>query len=114
MAQEGDPMPTPDGKLDESEQARAIAWIKGKWPKHVCPICGTNAWGLEPQVVKMEVASSPLAIGGPYYPLIILFCANCAYAAAFGAIQMGIVQRDPQSIVDATSAAGVQTESASG
>lgn len=45
---------------------KAIDWIRENWTKSTeCPICGSDNWGIGPQIVEMR--SSELA--SPLYPL---------------------------------------------
>ncbi len=69
--------------LSLAARRRALAYIDSVWPedKQVCPICGTNDWGIN------DVANLPVRPEGvevlldttKVYPLVPVTCKKCGY-----------------------------------
>lgn len=86
-------------KLTAKETERALKFVNGYAEKKgdaVCPICGTQNWILNPSFVELN-QFYPLQgtmLGGPVYPMILLFCKECGFTHFLNAKYSGILDEE--------------------
>jgi predicted nucleic-acid-binding Zn-ribbon protein len=72
----------------EVNYQKAIDWIRKNWTKPTeCPICGSDNWGIGPQIVEVR----GLNPDSPVYPKFFVFCQKCGYTIFFNAVIAGLV-----------------------
>jgi predicted nucleic-acid-binding Zn-ribbon protein len=80
-----------------TEKVRAedvVQWIKEHWRgAKVCPICGSNDWRVNADVVALlRVEEEGTVLGGATYPLVLMTCGVCGYTLMFNALIAGLVK----------------------
>lgn len=81
--------------LTEAQTKKFIEWVHTKQPGEiVCPVCKSTKW-VAGELVLMPPTMNPSGgynLGGATYPLLPIFCTNCAHALFFNAIAIGVVE----------------------
>jgi hypothetical protein len=74
------------------------AWLKDHWSldRRICPICGTNDWGLIPQFVHMSLGPLGPRLRPRTLPCVGLACRNCGHTLFFNALKMGLLAEGPE------------------
>jgi hypothetical protein len=80
------------GFLTPEEKEKFSKWIRTKNADNlVCPVCNHQQWEVGDFIVAVPLYSRDFHLS-PSYPLIPLFCKNCAYTHLFNAIQAEILE----------------------
>ena len=80
-------MPDRDGRLDQSDHDKVLAWLNDKAVNHDCPVCLENDWTIGDDLVLL----TPWSSTGAGYPMVFLVCNRCAHVRQFMAWRMGLV-----------------------
>lgn len=91
--------------LSQRRQKLIIDALNQKKGNHLatCPMCGHQRFSLGEGFVGLTVQDQPepLTLGGPYYPLLPVFCNNCGTAQFVNLRMLGLTDLAEGSDADA-------------
>lgn len=89
---------TDTNTISADDKQKAIQWLTAKAPSLSCPSCGNNRFGVADHLVTPTLYSKAgHLLGGPTYPMFIVFCENCGFCLQYSAITAGLVSSDAES-----------------
>lgn len=83
--------------FDEEKHAKALKWLKEKWPKdkQICEICNSKSWVLAYDLIMpLQFGDNILVQGGETYPHLLVVCPNCGNSKLFNAVIAGVMEND--------------------
>lgn len=69
----------------------------------ICPVCGNKRWNVNNTISEVrEFQNGSIILGGnsSLIPIINITCQNCAHTLFFNALQMGLINREGETIND--------------